>query len=321
MLDEALCDEAAFADGLGLLRVPAGLLEAGRPAHLRVAAVNRQRSTHWFRLGMPRLPFATYDVGAAFREIDRASTPVQLWRHLDTCGTPALTVPHHMSVAWFPLSLEHFHDPRYDRVAEIYSCWGDSLEHGRPVSSYADRVAELAFINAIRAGHRVGFIASSDSHDGNPGNSEGKPGHEQLFHHLGSARVAVLTATADRHGVFDALAARRCYALTGGRIVVEASLGGHPVGSELPRSAVGPAPTLQLAARSPVPLAELAVYRNGYRVDTLALAAGETRVEWTDERPPDAPAVSYFIKVTRSDDEMAWTSPIWVTARGPSIAQ
>jgi hypothetical protein len=38
-----------------------------------------------------------------------------------------------MSVAMLPLSLEQFHHPGYDRAAEIYSCWGDSLEHHRPV--------------------------------------------------------------------------------------------------------------------------------------------------------------------------------------------
>lgn len=437
VLDEMVRDESVFVDGLALLRVPARMLAQDQPARLRVTAVNRQESTHWFRLGVPRQLLATHDVHTALEEADRAAaathvgehrllfgdlhnhsaesllldhdgcgwgrrrelfdyardlagldlfclsehdwqmndedwadlsaltdefhepgrfvtlpgyewtspayghrnvyfrdagaalfgstrpgsprnviddaapTPRDLWRHLDAGGVPALTVPHHMSVAWFPLSLEHFHHPGYDRVAEIYSCWGDSLEHGEPVSSFAHRVPELAFVNALRQGHRVGFIASSDSHDGHPGNSQGKPGHEQLFHHLGSGRVAVLAASADRHAVFDALTARRCYALTGGRIVIDASLDDHPMGSEVARASLDTPPTLHVQVRSSVPLAEVAIYRNGHRVDTLTAPARDAPLHWADERPPDGPATSYFAKVIRTDGEMAWTSPIW----------
>lgn len=440
-LDDVLRAESAFADGLGVLRVPARLLTAGRPARLRVVAVNRQPSTHWFRLGLPRRLLATWDVGAALGEADRAAatarvggrrllfgdlhnhsgesvlldddgcgwgrrrelfdyarevagldvfclsehdwqlghedwrdlceltderhapgrfvtlpgyewtsaayghrnvylrdpgaalfraapldrprnaidddapTPHDLWAHLDAGGVPALTVPHHMSVAWFPLSLEHFHHPGYDRVAEIYSCWGDSLEHGQPVSGFAQRVPDLAFVHAVRAGHRVGFVASSDSHDGHPGNSQGKPGHEQLFHHLGSGLVGVLADAADRHAVFDALAARRCYALTGGRMVVDASLHGHPMGSAVPRAQLGRPAVLRLEVRSSVPVTEVAVYRDGVRVDAVS-SPGPGPLEWADERPAGGPATSYFAKVTRADGEMAWTSPIWAVGEG-----
>lgn len=444
-LDEAVRDESVFVDGLALLRVPARMLQQGRPAQLRVHAANRQESTNWFRLGVPRQLLATHDIHAALQQADRAAaathvgdhrllfgdlhnhsaesrlldddgcgwglrrelfayardvagldlfclsehdwqmneddwrdltaltdelhepgrfvtlpgyewtspayghrnvyfrdsgaalfrstrsgaprnviddaapTPRELWRHLDAGGLPALTVPHHMSVAWFPLSLAHFHHPGYDRVAEIYSCWGDSLEHGEPVSSFAHRVPELAFVNALRQGHRVGFVASSDSHDGHPGNSQGKPGHEQLFHHLGSGRVAVLATSADRHAVFDALAARRCYALTGGRIAIDAALDGHPMGSDVARASLETRPTLQLHVRSSVPLAEVTVYRNGHRVDTQTAPAPDAALDWVDERPPDGPATSYFVKVTRTDGEMAWTSPIWTTDERPAV--
>jgi Protein of unknown function (DUF3604) len=108
--------------------------------------------------------FSSLDPGLLVNSIlDEAPRPSDLWRHLDEQGGEAITVPHHMSVARFPLSLEHFHHPGYDRVAEIYSCWGDSLEHYRPVSIYAEQVPELAFIHAVRHGYRVGFLASSDS--------------------------------------------------------------------------------------------------------------------------------------------------------------
>jgi hypothetical protein len=79
-------------------------------------------------------------------------TPVDLWNALETSHQAALTVPHHMSAAQFPLSIDAYHRPEYDRVAEIYSCWGDSLEHSDAATLYAHRVQDLAFINAVRKG-------------------------------------------------------------------------------------------------------------------------------------------------------------------------
>ena len=105
--------------------------------------------------------------------------------------------------------------PDDDRAAAIYSCWGDSLEHHRLVSTYAERIPESAFIHAVRSGYRLGFLASSDSHDGYPDVAQGKHSHLHLFYDLGSGRVAVLADRYDRHAVFNAILARRCDALTG----------------------------------------------------------------------------------------------------------
>ena len=243
---------------------------------------------------------------------DAAPRPTDLWRHLDEEGIEALTVPHHMSVAMFPLSLEQFHHPDYDRVAEIYSCWGDSLEHHRPVSTYAERVPELAFIHAIRQGHRVGFLASSDSHDGYPGVAQGKASHPHLFHDLGSGRVAVLADSHDRHAVFEAIKARRCYALTGPRIIVDMSLEGHPMGSEVDAGQLPARPALHFDLATEAMLDRVDIYRNGWRVDTIVLSGRRQELSWTDPEPvPDGP-VSYFAKITRGDHESAWTSPIWI---------
>jgi hypothetical protein len=59
----------------------------------------------------------------------------------------------------------------------------------------------------VRCSHRVGFLASSDSHDGYPGVAQDKRSHPHLFHDLGSGWIAVLADSQDRHAVFDALRA------------------------------------------------------------------------------------------------------------------
>jgi Protein of unknown function (DUF3604) len=262
--------------------------------------------------------FSSLAPGVAVNSIlDEAPTPLDLWRHLDEQGSEALTVPHHMSVARFPLSLEHFHHPGYDRVAEIYSCWGDSLEHHRPVSAYAERVPELAFIHAVRHGYRVGFLASSDSHDGYPGVAQGKASHPHLFHDLGSGRVAILAETQDRHAVFDAIRARRCYALTGPRIIVDLSLEGYPMGSEIRAEQLPSSPQLHLDLATEAMLDRVDIYRNGWRVDTIVVSGRRQQLTWTDPDPQPNGDVSYFAKITRADQECAWTSPIWIVNDAP----
>lgn len=244
---------------------------------------------------------------------DGAPTPLDLWRYLDGQGIPAITIPHHMSVAWFPLSLEHFHDPRYDRVAEIYSCWGDSLHHGEPANVYADRVPELAFIEAIRAGHRLGFIASSDSHDGRPGAAGGSSSHPHLFHHLGSGRAAILADRFDRAGVFDAVQARRCYATTGPRILIDFSLEGHPMGSEIAASVLPQRTALDIDITSNVPIERIEIFRDGQSCDVVSGGGRRSEAfQWVDPRPSAGDTTNYFVKVTRTDQEAAWTSPIWI---------
>lgn len=275
------------------------------------SANHGHRNVYFRELGAER--FSSFLPGSPRNTIeDGAPSPLDLWRYLEGQGVPAVTVPHHMSVAWFPVSLEQFHDPRFDRVAEIYSCWGDSLHHGEPVSTFADRVPELAFIEAIRAGYRVGFIGSSDSHDGRPGAAQGRAEQTHLFHHLGSGRAAILADRFDRTAVFDALQARRCYAVTGPRILVDLSIEGHPMGSEIPASALPDRPALDLDISSHVPLGTIEIFRDGERCDVVTGGRRHERFRWVDPNPSSGPSTNYFVKVTRADHEMAWTSPVWI---------
>ncbi|MDQ7903684.1 DUF3604 domain-containing protein [Phytohabitans sp. ZYX-F-186] len=245
---------------------------------------------------------------------DDAPTPRDLWSHLREAGVPAITVPHHMSSAFFPLDTAAFHDDEFDRVAEIYSTWGDSLEHGQPVTIGAARLPELAFIEAVRRGVRSGFIGSSDSHDAHPGNAQGTPTRNHLFHHLGSGFAAVLLdqpGDAGRAGIFQALRRRRCYAATDTGTAVWLTVDGHPMGADATtRDTVH---ELELEVRASSPLAAVHIYRDGHPVERLDLT-GRTRCQltWRDEAPTTRTATSYFVKVVRQDFETAWTSPTWL---------
>lgn len=243
-----------------------------------------------------------------------APSPADLWAALREQDQPAITVPHHMSAAQFPLDMSRYHDREFDTVVEIYSSWGDSLEHGRPVSTGAARIEELAHIHSLQRGVRSGFIASSDSHDGYPGLSQGRlPIRGHIFHHLGSGLAAVYATEGGRTGLFEALVNKRTFAVTCSGFTVWATLADQPMGSSLIRRRLGPHPEYRLAIRSAVPLREAVVYRDGQPLEKFDLTGRtETDIAWRDEHPGAEAARSYFTRVERMDYETAWTSPIWI---------
>ena len=82
--------------------------------------------------------------------------------------------------------------------------------------------------DAIRNGYKVGFVANSDGHKGRPGASH--PGASTFGAYGGL--TCVLAESLTREAVFDAIKARRCYAVTGAqRIHVELAVNGLPMGA------------------------------------------------------------------------------------------
>lgn len=251
----------------------------------------------------PRIPYGGF--------VGEVPSPRDLWVQLRNDAVPAVTIPHHMSAAQFPLDLRDHYDPDFDRVAEIYSAWGDSLEHGQQVSTGAARIERLEFVRAIRNGFRVGFIASSDSHDGHPGHAQGTPGRPHLYHHLGSGRAGLFTDVSDRQAVFEALRNRRTFAATGDGLSVWTALNEDPMGSE---STVGSGSArFDLLVDSDLPISSVTVYRNGRRAEAVDVL-GERTVEtyWTERPRRDARTENVFVKVVRCDGEIAWSSPHWL---------
>jgi len=240
-------------------------------------------------------------------------TPRDLWTAMERTGVPFLTVPHHPSAASHPLNLD-FHDPRYDRLYEVYSCWGSSAYYGDCPRGVSDRLRTGDLHDALRRGQRYGITASSDGHDGHPGNAQSPlVKHHHLFHFCGSGRAAVLTHGLTRDEVFDALYARRCYATTGPPIVLHVTLNGAPMGSELAPLEDGAKPRLEITCRGTNGLAEIRILKNALVVQTtLCHGRFEAEIEWEDPDYRPGSSASYYVRMVQKDRESAWSSPNWV---------
>jgi hypothetical protein len=106
-----------------------------------------------------------------------------------------------------------FHAPALEPVVEIYSDWGRF---------------EWLLEDALKQGYKVGFVANSDGHKGRPGASH--PGASTFGAYGGL--TCVLAESLNRDAIFDAIKARRCYAVTAAqRIHVELAVNGLPMGA------------------------------------------------------------------------------------------
>jgi hypothetical protein len=253
------------------------------------------------------------DWGPPTLDPDKCNTPDELWSALEKTGIPFITVPHHTSSTSHPLNLDFF-NPKYDRLFEIYSCWGSSEYYGDFPRGVSDRYHIENARDAIQRGQRYGFIGSSDGHDGNPGNAQSPfVKHHHLFHFCGSGWAVVLAPELTREAVFDALYARRCYATTGVPIILNVTLNGAVMGSELQHYSSGIYPKLNVTCRGTNGIDHIRIVKNGVVVHTVFCHNEFSyNLEWEDSDYNRAIPNSYYVRIVQKDRESAWSSPIWI---------
>ncbi|HEX4926904.1 MAG TPA: hypothetical protein VFV74_02770 [Burkholderiales bacterium] len=137
----------------------------------------------------------------------------------------ALMIPHHLA---YPRGSRGVNWDVFGEactpVVEIYSEHGNSEDDRGPFAFFAHSMGGRETSNTARAalerGLRFGFVGSSDDHAGFPGA-------------YGEGLMAALVSDFTREGIFEAIRARRTYALTGDRIEIDFGVEGAPMGASL----------------------------------------------------------------------------------------
>jgi hypothetical protein len=137
----------------------------------------------------------------------------------------ALMIPHHLA---YPSGSRGVNWEAFDEectpVVEIYSEHGNGEEDRGPLTYFSHSMGGRQTSNTARAGLqaglRFGFVGSSDDHAGFPGA-------------YGEGLMAALVKDFTREGIFEAIRARRTYALTGDRIEVKFCVDGAPMGATI----------------------------------------------------------------------------------------
>jgi hypothetical protein len=254
-------------------------------------------------LGHRNVIYATGDIEPP---LDRARFssfhPQALYAYYGKRGD-ALMIPHHVKT-WTDWSL---HDPELEPVMEVYSCWGQSEHPGLDLWNKGITPGAGAWA-AFERGYRMGMIASSDNHVGMPGRSY--PGDRQAHTPFPGGLCAIWAAELTRDALFQALRQRRCYGTTGARIVVRFLIDDRPMGSTIQPSAATVEARIEIRGTAPLRTVEI-VSAGTARV--LPCPQGEDRLAATAALPA-MPDGYYYLRITQTDGERAWTSPVFFEA-------
>ena len=259
--------------------------------------------------------------GPILRSSERhCDTVPKLWKAL--AGRRALVVPHHpanarMGVPWRQCGW----NPRYERLVEIMSVWGNSecpAEKGNPypIRTLGGEKKGQHVQDALAMGFRMGFCGGGDIHDGRPGDElhvlqKNTPHYDQLSP---QGLTAVLAPRLARAVLWDTMYNRLTYATTKKRTYLSFAVNGKAMGSCVrPGKTGGAEMTVEVAASAN--LKEVTVVKNGRNWRRL-MPEDDPRVlnaSCSDNDP--APGSYYYVRAVTEDLDMAWSSPVWIDGR------
>lgn len=235
-------------------------------------------------------------------------------------GSGAVVVPAHAPTSWAPYQ-PGAREGAAPRAFEIASNHGRSEFFGNPnplfYQTHSDQgpdyypeeppyqIPGRHAADVLEAGERLGFIGSSDDHSAMPGRGP----------------IAAVWADAlTREAVLAALAAGRSYATTNARMILDLRANGAPMGSRV--LSEEPVAVEGLAVGT-APVERVELVRDGREVvaslapkpeEAEGLATLRARIV------PEARARAYYLRVSQTDGEMGWSSPVWIAAPRPALA-
>lgn len=196
------------------------------------------------------------------------------------------------------------------RLVEVYSTWGCSEFAGCP-GVITGMKPESSVQAALARGHRLGFVAGSDTHIAQPGNrGECEPGSGRGMRPGGL--TAVLADELSRPAVWDALVSRRTYATTGARILLDVTANGRPMGQVF--DTVPGSLALRVTAVGTDNIETVSIIKANRTMHEEQPGGDRVTLEWEDADA--APGDFYYVRVQQGDGHRAWSSPVWMAPPG-----
>jgi hypothetical protein len=218
-------------------------------------------------------------------------TPAELWAQLRKDRADFVLIPHQLAdtgnvpVDW------SYHDQAAEPVAEIFQFRGSYECDGCPRQAKLGTAEGHYLQDAWARGIVVGVVASPD-HEG------------------GLGKAVVYASEFTRRGILEALRKRRTYGTTGAKIFLDVRVNGLFMG------AVGDPPgkkpvRVEIRADCPGPVRAVEILRNNRVVFRAEGKNQKMQMNFVDDPPPKGPAY-YYVRVTQKDEEIAWSSPVWL---------
>lgn len=189
-----------------------------------------------------------------------------------------------------------WHHGQVQRAIEVFS------EHRR---------SEDWISTFLTKGHRLGIMASTDGHLGNPGYGYLKLTQPMNWdtQEIGMAALAVYAEELTRKAIFKALYQRRTYATSGERILLDFKVNEAPMGSEI--TAHG-APILWLQVAGTKSIKTIHLKKNSKIAKTFQPKQNAIELSWRDDNFQGDTPCYYYVHIVQADGEEAMSSPVWV---------
>ena len=208
-------------------------------------------------------------------------------------GRDAIAIPHQLADGPSATDWSKF-NPKYEVVAEIFQARGSYEYQGCPREARVIREGNFVW-DALERGVKTGIIASSD--------------HGTVH----GAYAGVYVEEVSREGIMEALRARRTFGATD-TIGVEFTIGGdHAMGEEVTVAGV---PRLRVQMIGTDVLERVDVVRDNRFVYTRSPEAPELEFVFEDTDLQPGQSCYYYVRAIQQNNEMAWSSPVWVTRGG-----
>ena len=245
----------------------------------------------------------------------RYDTPEKLWAAMKPYG--AISIPHHpLGGPVYPFIWDRYSE-EFEPVVEIYSYHGNSECDGCPAEIYSSyRNGRHSVRAPLDDGKHFGFIASTDCHQGRAGNYTA-PYYLIDFLRMfyrgkrvpGQGTAAVYAEELTRESIFNALRARRVYATTGARIILDVRANDIFMGNRLH---AGSNPVIiTIYAKTLLPISRIEIIKNGRTIKTFKELNETVSLKYKDVDREKAEDYIY-IRLTQRDSHMAWSSPVWI---------
>jgi len=232
-----------------------------------------------------------------FRRTDGNITPKQLWKQLE--GVDFICIPHQLA-DWKgkgggnPPTDWTFADERLQPVAEIFQPRQSYEYLGCPRQAGDGAPFKGHYLqDAWAKGRIIGVIASPD-------------------HGGGGGKIGVWAKDISREAIFEAVRARHTFGTSGAKMALQFSSGEVMMADKASRP-IGPI-AFSAKALSMRPIRELVIFRNNEIVHRIESMRKDIAVDWIDRTPPKAEHLWYYVRIQASDEELAWSSPIWFLA-------
>lgn len=223
----------------------------------------------------------------------------ELWQTLHTLGEECVMVTAHHTADW------GYHDPMLQRLAEIYSKWGTCEYPGNPLDLRPANPPREYVQEALERGYKLGIIAGGDTHDSRPGSQAPEPFGVKFPDGL----TAVLAKSLTREAIWEALWQRRTYGTTGARILLQFKVNETLMGGEAEYYSD---PVIQFQAVGTAPIRLVELLRNNRVIQSWQDVGDTVSIDYRDRDLTTDFDRHYYVRLTQEDDQMAWTSPVWL---------